>query len=382
MSRFYMIIAGYWKKPVTSNKVFQSWYQTYSICMQAGYPVFDLLLIVELIRLIVQKYDPPIVISSMGVAVNATKITVKILIFNNNNILDLYGLIERYEQEIWTCTSMKLKQAYGGHIKRCERMMLSLLTTTILSVAFLDILGVLRDIQLIQHSNKSNVTMESHNLYQFYFPGKKLDHLVWTYAINSFATFDSIMYNTVTHTIVTTLFAFSAAQMNILGMQIGDLQFKNMDPRERASILQKLCKKHDELICFVKRLNEKTKIVLLMEFVLSSMDMSSVAVNIAKKSSTIEVLLNLTFFSLLCTQLYILTSTADNIKFQSELIAEKIYETDWDELGKNGRFHVRFLIMRAQRPSTVKIGLFGPMTLSTAMTMMKFAYSYVSIMME
>nr|QXE93223.1 odorant receptor 44 [Eucryptorrhynchus scrobiculatus] len=131
---------------------------------------------------------------------------------------------------------------------------------------------------------------------------------------------------------------------------------------------------------FVNHFNECTKYVILMEFILTSLDMASASTNLIKTKSDKGWLL--LFFVLLLIQIMLIGWTSNEIKVESEAIADAVYESKWYLLNKEANQLTQIMIARAQRPLLMTIGPFGPMTTNSVLMVLKAAYSYVSIMKE
>nr|WJJ63338.1 odorant receptor 38 [Pachyrhinus yasumatsui] len=116
---------------------------------------------------------------------------------------------------------------------------------------------------------------------------------------------------------------------------------------QTLSILINLVSQHQYFIEFTTYVNKCCKNIIMMEFVLTSIDVATGALNIIK----------------------------------SQAVADAAYESRWYLLNTKGKQLTQLIIQRAQqRPLTMTIGPFGPMTLESFVMIMKAAYSYVSIM--
>ncbi|XP_060530175.1 odorant receptor Or2-like [Cylas formicarius] len=82
------------------------------------------------------------------------------------------------------------------------------------------------------------------------------------------------------------------------------------------------------------------------------------------------------------SQLLLLAWYSDEIVFQSVELAPALYQSKWYECSKESRVLISIMLMRCQRPLTIDIGSFGPMTVQSAATRLKLAYSYASVMMK
>lgn len=111
-------------------------------------------------------------------------------------------------------------------------------------------LGLLGDSDLIAYNAANNATLESHYLFQFYFPGNKLDHLVCVYTLNVLFIWPCVLYNCVTHMLIVALFVFAVSQLDVLRIRMSNYEIVGRDLTncERKMILKDLISSHLYLI--------------------------------------------------------------------------------------------------------------------------------------
>nr|QXE93258.1 odorant receptor 32 [Eucryptorrhynchus brandti] len=382
-----LICTGLWNLPITNNHVYQKIFYIYSMFMRLGCFMFWLLLFCELIRLIIYKYDTELIITSLGVVVNDSKILFKVIIYLKHNILGLFKDVIEKEADIWSSNNEEIITLYKRNIRTCKLYVIVLGFITLVAVSLLQIPGAINFIAIVQYNIEHNATVEPHVMYQIFLPFNKVNHMTWLFTIEAFLAWVGATYNTATHLIFLTLLVYAASQLQVLQIKLKNydgLDFSSEASQEeideRIVVLKGLIRDHQQMIGFVIHSNKCTRYVIMMEFILSSLDLASVSANLIKMDSGKGWLL--VFFVLLFVQIMLIGWTSNEIKIQSEAIADAVYESKWYLLNKEAKQLTQIMIARAQTPLLMTIGPFGPMTTNSVLMVLKAAYSYVSIMRE
>ncbi|XP_066262520.1 odorant receptor 10-like [Euwallacea similis] len=179
-----------------------------------------------------------------------------------------------------------------------------------------------------------------------------------------------------------TLLVYTSAQLHILQIRLRNYVeegFSESDMQEKIAILKGYIKEHQYIINFTKFVNRSTKYILLIEYILSSMDIASVSVNLIKIESS-ELLWLTCFLALLVLQISLIAWICNEIKVQSEAIGTALYQSRWYLLNKEALVLTQVVIAKTQEPLVLTIGPFAAMTNRSALMVFKAAYSYVSIM--
>ncbi|XP_050300121.1 putative odorant receptor 92a [Anthonomus grandis grandis] len=389
-AKYIMVAAGYWNLPISYNFFINRAFNVYSLIMRSSIFLFWLSLIAELIRLIIYEYEQEIIITSFSVVVNATKIISKIIIFTKNNIQDLYIDVIAKEGEIWKENNKKVIKMYKSKIRTCRFYVVWMVTTTSGTIAFLEYSGGAKVFELIKHNKLYNETLEPHVMYQTIIPLNKLNHVYWLFFTQALWSWVGFVFNSLTHLAFVVLLVYAAAQLERLQIKFRDFIEHDFDDdegdrelkvKEKITILKTLIREHQYIIGFVQRLNSCVKYVILIEYILASMDMASVSVNLIKMDLN-ELGWLLSFLLLLMIQLFLLGWTCNELKYQSEQIADALFDSNWYLLNKEANQLTQTIIARAQRPLLMTIGPFGPMTIRSVFLVIRAAYSYVSVMIK
>ncbi|KAJ8924764.1 hypothetical protein NQ315_000917 [Exocentrus adspersus] len=124
---------------------------------------------------------------------------------------------------------------------------------------------------------------------------------------------------------------------------------------------------HIDIIRNCRLLSETIKYLMLLEFLLSSAQISLILFEITTTNDK-----NLIFFSLfhifqVLVQLLILYWYADEIRVQSSAISIVLYGMKWYQYNKTINKSIQIMMIRSQRPLSLTVGPFGEMSLAMAM---------------
>nr|WJJ63307.1 odorant receptor 7 [Pachyrhinus yasumatsui] len=384
ITKLFMVLGGLWKLPFTKNTSVKRIYFIFSIFMRANFIIFWILLFMELIRVIREHADiMNIIFLNLAIIINASKIASKVIIFQKNNVPELYSHVIKEEKLVWEDNDVQIVNTYSKLVKYCSTLMFCQTMSTVVVVLSFFYLGVSSHNSMEKYNTLTNQTLEGPFLYQYWFPHKR-DHIVVVYALNAWFGYLCIVYNSVTHMMYTNLMVFVASQFKMMQIRLRKLDVIAVNTYNGNVLLalKKYIKDHQYLISFVQRLNESTKNIVLMEFLLSSLDCASVAAQAIRIKAASDSVFLVFYFSLMVLQIFVLGWTTNEIKVQSLAISDAIYESKWHLFDKETTQLLQIMMMRAQDPLTMRIGPFGPITTETPLLIMKAAYSYVTIMIN
>ncbi|XP_050310360.1 odorant receptor 43a-like isoform X1 [Anthonomus grandis grandis] len=134
---------------------------------------------------------------------------------------------------------------------------------------------------------------------------------------------------------------------------------------------------YQKVIEHTYRLNTELKYVLLVEYGSSSIMLAAVLVQIMQGKM---LYFNYPFFGILSFQWGLLAWNANEIVLQSQALAMAIFESNWYEQSKRINQMVIITVLRSRRHLYLSIGPFGEMVIDSAVSRLKLAYSFVSVM--
>ncbi|KAF7273704.1 hypothetical protein GWI33_013599 [Rhynchophorus ferrugineus] len=321
-----------------------------------------------------------IVISAVGVLITCWLIAIKTYICVRKGLIDILDEITEYEGRIMDSNNEPIKRMYLRKASFCNNMCRGQAFVQIICAIAMYYLGIVGDQQLIAYNRANNSTIDSYYWYQFWFPGYKLDHMVWIYTLNLMFGWSACSANVVCHSIIGTLMIFAAAQLQVLNLQLRSFIAEGDDVKRKTAELKTYVRQHQSLISYVSRLNKEIRIIVLMHFMLNSIEIATGVTGLLKDIPVTHVIFLLTYINLTSYQLIMTAWNANEILDQSTSIGDALYASHWRLLNKEGKMICLIMIQRSQKPLTVTIGPFGPMTNQSALMVIKAAYSYISIM--
>ncbi|XP_060533084.1 odorant receptor 49b-like isoform X3 [Cylas formicarius] len=146
-----------------------------------------------------------------------------------------------------------------------------------------------------------------------------------------------------------------------------------------AEGLKSLGIKHQNLIRYINRVNEAFKATVFLEYAVISVILGLVLLQVI---AGMDASLNGTFMFVVSSQLLLLAWTADEIVVQSMKLATALFESNWYVHDTELVGSIKFMIARCQKPLSIDIGPFGRMSILSAMSRLKLAYSYSSVMVQ
>lgn len=127
--------------PFTDNPKVAYAFRIYSICMRSFCVLFVVLLLGETIRLIIFKYELDVILASVGVLFNATKILMKLIIYLKYHVLEQFEEVIEKERALWSSGDEEMKALYRTKVRHCQVFVIILFTSSLMAVSALQISG-------------------------------------------------------------------------------------------------------------------------------------------------------------------------------------------------------------------------------------------------
>lgn len=150
---------------------------------------------------------------------------------------------------------------------------------------------------------------------------------------------------------------------------------------ESSDIEKALLKQDSPFSRFVKDINRCTRSIVLIDFVINSVNIASVATEILTLKSSLKILMfPMVHLVLILGYVILLGWFSNEIMVQNSAIGDTLYMTEWyNEDVRIQKMYV-ILLRQSQEPLTISIGHFAPMTLDTVLKTLQTAYSYMMLM--
>lgn len=195
----------------------------------------------------------------------------------------------------------------------------------------------------------------------------------------------SMCFNIAIQALVQSVMVFIKAEFKILQHKVRslnlyeDIKIENKETEDEIFIILKFAVgKHQELIRWVEQFNDSIKYLLLLEYCVTSLMLASTLIQIIQK---IKVIFNIFFFILCMIQIFLLAWNANEILLESSVgLQDALYKSLWFDQSAQSKILIFFMMMRCRRPLALSIGPFGPMTVDAAVSRVKLAYTFLSVM--
>ncbi|XP_048522711.1 odorant receptor Or2-like [Dendroctonus ponderosae] len=121
---------------------------------------------------------------------------------------------------------------------------------------------------------------------------------------------------------------------------------------------------------------------MLLEFLLNSVGLAAGIIQLVVKTTTGGFVAFLTIVILLLSQIFILSWSANEISLESSKISDAIFESNWEDYSQRIKAYFITMSMGARKPLGLTAGPFFQMSTNTAISTVKVAYTYLSLMLQ
>ncbi|KAF7284989.1 odorant receptor 10-like [Rhynchophorus ferrugineus] len=322
-----------------------------------------------------------------GIILDIMKIFTRSIIILKNKLFDFYKHIMLYEQNLLKSGESDVIECYMECARSLQIKLIILFLTTgecCFGYVTVEIVGNVNANRIHVANNES---IEFPLLYPFYIPyyGYTEERIGIFYFINLIVVLFVVLGVQVTFGFTITSMTYASTRLRIFQIRLKNI--KNIaDTSYNGDVyltLKIYIKEHQELISFIKNINEKIKTITLGEFLLSSMNCALAVVNTTRANGlTVDAVYSLGYTVLLIEQIFCYAAAANEIKLQSTAVIDACYACEWYTFDEKTKQLLLILMMRAYIPMEINIGPFSSMTNETALMMMKACYSYAAFIKD
>ncbi|XP_060523933.1 odorant receptor 30a-like isoform X3 [Cylas formicarius] len=371
--KWLMIIGGIWRIEIEEFSVpKRTLYQTYSICIQMGF--FSSLISFILNMPTLLKTDMPAAISTMGLMTFSVVMLTKMFMCQSKSIVRLLRLALQSEFQVAGDINAEIKAIYEWHIN-CGNNVVSILFFGALFVGIcVNIFGDINCYIYFKQHRGENMTDKPVPL-NYWYPFDRNKHYAVVLIDQNIRAILASLLIAVVGAFVCCIFVFVRLQLTLL--QHSFRNFDKLNNIQGASLLKRLCVKHQKLIGYVDDLKESFKTIILLEYIVSSLSFAAQILQITLGARPFFAFLLLTYTAM---QLLVFAWTSNEIIIQSSELARGLFESDWYQHDTETQIMVHIMIVRCQKPLCLRVGHFGVMDLDVGLSRLKLAYSYASLM--
>ncbi|XP_060531434.1 odorant receptor 67c-like [Cylas formicarius] len=374
-TKFIMMLAGIWKLEGTNLSTFAiKLYEIYSIGIQARYIITPFLLIINVPTLI--RKDLNAAMDTISKIIFSSIVAIKARICQEKKIVNLIS--EALKEDECICVykkSVRLK-IYEQHMSLCSKLTLFLMVSVSTAGGYLLISGYVAIFDFYYSPNHLNSTMERPVMLHFWYPFDINHHCLWTIADETMAILYTVICSSAVNTFINSTMIFLRAQLIML-----QNNFRNFDDLSQGnspgSNLRRLCRRHQNIIQYVDSFNESLRFVMLLEFSVASV---MLAASLFQIFAGKDVVFSCIYVLMCSGQIIVLAWSSDEILTQSLELGTALYESKWFDQTKRVIAVIQIMLLRCQKPLTLSVGPFGPLTVDVAASRFKLAYTYTTVM--
>ncbi|XP_060535246.1 odorant receptor 67c-like [Cylas formicarius] len=374
-TKLLMVFSGLWRLELSNSRRFvRSAYKIYSLSLQVFFNSVIISFVLEFCRLVSNDINTAIKILSRLIYV--ALLTMKLTLCQSKSMRKLLSIALQDESDIYRQHDSEIRRIYTKHVKYCNKITTAITICSFVLDIYLTEIGIEKSYKFSHNTANSSLERPLPSPLWYPFDRNKFHVCALTYQI--IETFLTAIYSGSVQGVSNTVTIFFRAQLQILQHQLRHFdrfEFAQSDG-EIGNHLRILVQKHQDLIKWFDQLNQLFKKILLLEYSVSSMLMAAVLIQIFQGE---DVMFNGIYFCFIFGQLTILSWNANEIKIQSSELSQSLYESRWFECRQAEKMVIRIMMMRCQKPLTLTIGSFGAMTADVALSRIKLAYSYVSL---
>ncbi|XP_060533450.1 odorant receptor Or2-like [Cylas formicarius] len=385
LSKCGMIAAGIWRFPVTTRPSFQILYALYSICIQVYLAIFVVSMVIRFAILSIHENHPTkesvdLLFTAFAYLISFLVTQIKAVICQTKPLRRIICYIIEEEENLSNSGDEEILAYHRRQIALDKKINWAIFYFTALLGSAAIVSNAFLRVSIGQLNSASNSTVRRPFVYELYYykvdTEKRASILV---ILNAFSVLVAILMGVSTQSIFLTCIIFASSVLKALQVKLKKMSVGDND---MTVTLAGLVKEHQRVVRFIKQLNEAVKHLMLMDYFLNAMNMALVMLLFLEAETGMQFASCVFYSGRMMVIIFALGWTSNEIKVQSQGLADAIYESGWYERPLSVRRLLHMMILRAQRPLALTIGPFDEMTIQSSLTIMKAAYTYGTVMMQ
>ncbi|KAL1492164.1 hypothetical protein ABEB36_012650 [Hypothenemus hampei] len=375
ISTFFYQLIGIWPIENNKSKLKHIFYRIYGNFLVIWVVVFNVFLALGFIKLIIKKESFGRLSNSLSILLTQLLMIVNITIFNQKKVAYLCQDIKIYEKNhLLNPRDPEISVIYEAILKKCKILNVFTLVTTYGTILLFIVVPLL----LLYKTGPNFWKSDAPFMFELYVPFDRQNYY-WFLIIANIVTawLNAVIYIT-GQTTFYSLFMYGTLRFQILQLKIDKLS--TCDEENLFATLKNLIIEHHNTINFIDILNEKISYAVMSTFMVNSIKLGSGVIGFMIDIKDLPF--SMIYLTLMLADVYFLGWTCNGIQDQSFRVAERIYAIQWNNKGKAFKFMVQMMMMRAQRPTNIKIGPLGVMNMDTILSTLKTAYSVTTFLLK
>ncbi|XP_048518568.1 uncharacterized protein LOC125502977 [Dendroctonus ponderosae] len=409
-----MMFTGTWRLDETKSTV-QWLYWLYSLIFQGFGLLFVVLVVTKFIEFVQSGADSSDIISAQVYLLSTTSISGKVLIYQVYKVSDIFKAILDEEENLWRSEDHEFKSAYQREIKYIRKWNWGILLSSMFTALALMSAGVASLVPVDNSTIDSDTNhKEEFSMFPIWLPYRQSDHRASVVALKCILTFVCASLYIVSCMIFVALMIYSVGLLKMQQEKIRKCEWNSYDMAANPSVdMKALIINNRGVFRFIKHVDKCIRYVILVDVLLSSINIASLATNAWHVSFKIHVfyltnalfsndlllsiipflnkhfflqfrsddfLFSICFLLMQIVQVLVLGWFANDIIVQSKATADVLCNMNWHYLDIKNKKMFLMMLMQYQHVSVISIGPFGPMTIKSVISVIKAAYSYMMLM--
>ncbi|KAL1502461.1 hypothetical protein ABEB36_007599 [Hypothenemus hampei] len=379
LPKLFMIFVGVWPSKFVLNQHTRRIYNVYRISFVAIFILFYMSLATECLLLITNSSQTERANSASSILISVSIGAIINFTYYINELALMYELIATVEMEVFNMKyDNDIRRSYENTLKYAKYLYTSIIIPSAFSVITYTVTAF-AELKTVGYSgwdfNKKSF------MYELYIPVDKFKYFNWIILFNLYVGFVCVALHVVYHIMFYGLVVFAAEQLKSIQIRIRKFdKIAHEANVDSHSIIKRFVVDHQDLLKFVNSLNQKVKFPILLEFCVQSFTAASVLFQIITTRSAADLVFPSIFILIVSLEILALGWTSNEIKIQSLSIGDAIYESLWYKQDEYTKKLLLIMVTQAQKPLSLTIGPFQPMTTDTIIFTAKASYSYLTLM--
>ncbi|XP_060522524.1 odorant receptor 22c-like [Cylas formicarius] len=315
----------------------------------------------------------------------------RVVIFRSLRFRALIHQTEMKERQILTCSSDTIKGIFTKNVAFTRRLVRIYVAIGTTGISLYYASPLVEDALLPLPFDNSTGVQPRRLIFSSWFPFNPNLHYWTSYFLQFVAGFYGYSYIVHCGAFYITMLTFVTAQLKILRHLFANFTaycdeysktHNFSDEENRNIVLKALIREHQHVIRFVWEMNDCMKLFTMMDFIISSFQLSLVLIQVLGSSKITERFAAFSYFLTLNTQLLFLYWNAHEITVQSEKIAVSVFAGDFYNYPGNVTKMLQMVIIRAQKPLVLTIGPMGHVKMDAVFQIFRALYSYICLILR
>ncbi|XP_060534044.1 odorant receptor 30a-like isoform X2 [Cylas formicarius] len=358
-----MILTGIWHPAlITGKSALQKLYLTYYVFVKLYFALFFTSASMELFLSVGPGRSSPRLFKQLSYIIPSLSIFYAKIACGTVNFRRIVSYVKEKEKLFCNCEDEDISNLHS----RCYRIARLVNMILILTVASTGIAVVLENLWRNINTLPYNSTSEIVSIIELHYFGISRKPAMVFVLLEEFMCVFNTTLTLATKSITLTCVIFAGYALKVL-----QIKFRNIgQDGDVNSSLNHVITQHQDVTRYISRLNDLVKYLILIEYVLESLNVAAVSVGLVTNGSQ-TVLSSVSYLSYLLLQIFLLGWTAN----ESIALSDALYECSWYEQNESSRKVLLLMIAFTQKPLKLTIGPFDAMTLQSALTVIKGSYS-------